>query len=282
MLADDVEGPPWAERVAPGGDEHLARLEEARYVVANNLVPRFAKRADAVFVQTWHGTPFKRIGFDLPDAEPGYLDHLGHERALWDLLVSPGAAATPRLRSAFRYEGRVIETGYPRNDALASAPARRVERPRTVLYAPTFREAGRFDLRLDPGALADALDADVLLRLHHFAPHASFSAHPRVRDVTREPDDIRDLLLAADALVTDYSSVLADFAITGRPIVLFADDIDPDRLYAPLPWPVLDSTEAVAAALAAGPAGYADFRRTYCALEDGGAADRVIDAMLAA
>ncbi len=281
VLADGVEGPDWADRVVAGTDAHVQRLERADVIVANNLLPPFVKRSGTLYVQTWHGTPLKRIGFDLPDGDPGYLEHLAREAQQWDLLLSPNAASTPRLRSAFRYAGPVLETGYPRCDVLVGARPR--DRVHTVLYAPTFREQGDFDLRLDVGALAEALDVDVWLRLHHFAPDAAVPRHPRVRDVTEHPD-LRELLLAADALVTDYSSVMVDFAVTGRPIVLFADDLEdyengfyPD-FEATAPGPVVDSTEGVMAALAQ-PAGYEAFQRTYCHLDDGHAAERVVAAI---
>ena len=285
VLREEVMGPPWAERVVAGSRAHVEHLERADVIIANNVLPPFRKRPGTLYAQTWHGTPLKRIGFDLPAGDPGYLAHLAQETPLWDLMLSPNAASTPRLRSAFRYAGPVLETGYPRTDALAGAGPRRGIR--TVLYAPTFRRQGTFDLRLDVGALADALDADILLRLHHFAPHAAPVRHPRVRDVTAHPD-LRELLLAADALVTDYSSVMVDFAVTRRPIVLFADDLADHRdgFYVDLetiaPGPIVDTTADVVAALREEPRDYSAFRETYCHLDDGRAADRAVTTIMSA
>ncbi len=272
VLADGVAGPPWAEHVAAGTDAHVAALERARLIVANNLLPPFAKRRDAFYLQTWHGTPFKRIGFDLPDPDPGYLDHLAAERAQWDLLLSPSAVSTPRLRSAFGYAGEVLESGYPRNDALVSGDRRPAGRTR-VLYAPTFREPGAFEQELDPAAFGP--EVELVVRAHHFASDDG-------------QDDIRDDLLAADVLVTDYSSVLFDFAITGRPIVLFAYDLERYRtelngFYFDLepiaPGPVVATSAAVAHAVAAPARGYPAFRETFCALGDGHATGRVLAAL---
>lgn len=274
VLDAEVAAPEWAERVAPGSDAHVARLETARLIVANNLLPPFRKSAGTTYLQTWHGTPLKPVGFDLPDPDPGYLEHLAAEAQAWDLLLSPSPAATPRLRSAFRYAGPVLEGGYPRNDLLAGAgPTGRLE---TVLYAPTFREPETFDLRLDVAAIAEALDVDVLVRLHHFAPDGTIPAHTRVHDVTDHPD-LRELLLRADALITDHSSVMADFALLDRPIVLFESEIVVDA-----PGPLVDTTDGVVAALRNDrwQEPRAAFRRTYGALEDGRASDRVISAIL--
>jgi CDP-glycerol glycerophosphotransferase len=148
-------------------------------------------------------------------------------------------------------------------------------------------------------ALARSLgeDAVVLLRLHHFMSHQSRPGDSgRVHDVAGYPD-ISDLYLAADVLVTDYSSSMFDFAVTGKPILLFAYDLEHYRdrlrgftldLQAEAPGPVLLDQDALTAALldlpavAAAQAGrYARFVERFCALEDGRASERVLDALLA-
>jgi CDP-glycerol glycerophosphotransferase len=302
-----------------GSDAAREALEAADLLVANTHtdVP-WRKKPGATYLQTWHGTPLKRIHRDVLWAPEGRLDRLDGDVAKWDVLLSPNAASTPLLRQAFRYEGELLETGYPRNDVL-SAPggdARRAavrERlgiapgQRAVLYAPTWRddavfaEGGKdFMLGLDPARVADALapaDGVLLLRLHHeLTARSAAVAHPRVREVSRHPD-ISDLYLAADALVTDYSSVMFDFAITGRPIVFYAYDLDDyrDRLrgfYFPLepdaPGPIVTTEDALIAALADLPAvaarhsdAYARFRARYCHLEDGHATERVLERLAA-
>jgi CDP-glycerol glycerophosphotransferase len=298
-----------------GSAEAREALEAADLVVANTHtdVP-WTKKPGATYLQTWHGTPLKRIHRDVLWAPEGRLDRLDGDVAQWDVLLSPNAPSTPLLRRAFRYDGEVLETGYPRNDVLSApdADARRAAvrealriapDQRAVLYAPTWRddavfaEGGKdFRLGLDPARVADAL-ADgggvLLLRLHHeLTARSAAIAHPGVREVSRHPD-ISDLYLAADALVTDYSSVMFDFAITGRPIVFYAYDLADyrDRLrgfYFPLeeeaPGPIVTTEDALIAALTALPEGaaahaerYARFRERYCHLEDGRATDRVLE-----
>jgi CDP-glycerol glycerophosphotransferase len=315
-VLDDREQdlPPSGARVRPGSPQHLRALGAARWIVTNSNLPGFfRKRAGTSYVQTWHGTPLKRIAFDIPTPSFGgsgkYLRNLSRDVSQWDLLVSPNPFSTAVFRRAFGYAGEVLETGYPRNDVLSSpqrddlrAAIRRrlgiAPGARAVLYAPTWRDSTGFDLRLDLGRLADAAGEDsvILLRAHSLVAAAvGAQEHRGVRDVSSHAD-IRDLYLAADVLITDYSSVMFDFAVTGRPILLFTYDMEHYRddlrgfyfdLEADAPGPLLTDTEQVVEALTDLDAvterhaeRYARFRERFCALEDGRASARVLDAML--
>ena len=241
------------------------------------------------------------------------MGDLGEENAPWDAPGTPGPAGTQLLRSAFRYTGTVLETGYPRNDVL-HAPDRDARRARVraalgiadgttaVLYAPTYRDDEAVPgvdapLGLDVAALAERLGegAVLLLRLHHYMGHQRRPASGgRVRDVSGHPD-ISELYLAADVLVTDYSSSMFDFAVTGRPIVLYAYDLERYEnrlrgftfdLRTEGPGPVLldqgSLTEALLdlpAVAAAHADSYARFVERWCALEDGHAGERVLAAV---
>jgi len=289
-----------------------AALEVADLVVANchtDLDP-WRKGRGSVYLQTWHGTPLKaihRLAVSQPPAEE--MDVLDLEISRWDHLISPSPAASELLRAAFGYSGSVLETGYPRNDVL-SAPDSEQHRERVrrqlgladdatvVLYAPTFRDdevEGDVPLGLDVVALADALGPGyvLLVRQHYYLGHRPrYPDGPGLRDVSVYPD-ISDLYLAADALVTDYSSALFDFAVTGKPILLHPYDLEHyrDRLrgftfdiLAESPGPVvLDQAEltqllrdlpGVAAQHAER---YDRFRARYCHLDDGHATERVLE-----
>jgi CDP-glycerol glycerophosphotransferase len=301
--------------------EGRAALEAADVLIANTHTDAvWSKRPDAVYLQTWHGTPLKRIHWDVLWAPPGRLERLQRDVDRWDYLVSPNRASTPLLRGAFRYDGEVLETGYPRNDVL-SRPERAAVRAavraeldipddRTVvLYAPTWRDAEvfgpdeqplttAFRLPFDVGAFTQQLGDDhvLLLRLHYMLTSRYRAAeHPAVRDVSFYAD-ISRLYLAADVLVTDYSSAMFDFAITGRPILFYSYDLDDyrDRArgfyfdFTPVaPGPLLSTTQEVLDALRDLPAvnerhaeAYAAFRERFCHLEDGHASDRVLDRLL--
>ena len=308
--------PPEVTTVPIGTPEAVAALESADVVVSNTHIQLdvWRKRPGAVYLQTWHGTPLKRIHRDATSQPPDdVMAELDEDIARWDLLVSPTPEGTRLLRSAFHYPGRVLETGYPRNDVLL-APDRAERRARlrarlgiaegtkAVLYAPTYRDDEAdvgvdAPLGLDAEALAARLgdDAVVLLRLHHYMWHQPRPASSdRVLDVSEHPD-IADLYLAADVLVTDYSSSMFDFAVTGKPIVLFAYDLERYRdrlrgftfdLESEGPGPVVLQQEELAEALLDLPAlaaaeadRYARFVERWCALEDGRASERVLDAV---
>ncbi|HET6652572.1 MAG TPA: CDP-glycerol glycerophosphotransferase family protein [Nocardioides sp.] len=288
-------------------------LARARVYVGNAGAPYwFEKKPGQLHLQTWHGTPLKRLG---EDRGPGDFQTWRHRRRIaaqaagWDAMISPSPFCSEVFRSAFRYDGRFLEVGYPRNDVLVG-PEREVVRTRVrealgltpadraVLYAPTWREyVGVRDakpLYLDAPLLTRlAPDTVVLVRGHYNSTHQAdvFVGDRRIRDVTRYPD-IADLYLAADALVTDYSSVMFDFALTDKPQVLLVPDLEQYRdvergfyfeLEAAAPGPMVATTEDVADALL-GDDGHAvaraAFRERFCPWDDGRASARTVDWLL--
>jgi CDP-glycerol glycerophosphotransferase len=314
LLADDAGPvPDHVRRIRPGGPEALEALSSAPYLVSNDVLSDdFTKAPGARYLQTWHGTPLKRIAHDVESrtffkAEE-YATWLPRDVARWDVLLSPNRYSTEVMRRAFRYEGEVLETGYPRNDVL-SAPDRDAVRARVrehleledgqtaVLYAPTWRDSLDFTFELDLDALTRGLGDDVvvLVRAHWLvSATAQVAATPGTRLVS-DYQDIRDLYLAADALVTDYSSTMFDFAVTGKPVLFYVYDLASYRdelrgfyfdLAAEAPGPLLETTEDVVGALrdldavaARHAEAYARFRERFCHLEDGRAAARVVDAL---
>jgi CDP-glycerol glycerophosphotransferase len=312
-----AEVPAGGRGLLSGTEEYFEALARCRYIVSNDdMPPEYRKRDGQVYLQTWHGTPLKRIGFDIerPQFASGaaYLEHLADDVAKWDLLLSQNPFSTPILRRAFRFGGEICESGYPRNDLLLRGEDRaaklraRLGVPagkRIVLYAPTWRDnqfyaSGRyrFDLRIDLDRAWQALGRDhvLLIRGHHqLAADTRAAARPGFAvNVTAYPD-ISDLLLITDVLVTDYSSVMFDFAVTGRPMLFFTYDLAlyRDRLRgfyfdfeAEAPGPLLATSDEVIEAvlspdwLAAGHAdAYRAFAATYCPLDDGKAGARVCD-----
>ncbi|MFB7472080.1 CDP-glycerol glycerophosphotransferase family protein [Kitasatospora sp. NPDC056184] len=325
-VVDDAQAelPPGVRAVRVWSPEWYRALATSRYLVGNTHFPDFLQRRPGqVVVQTWHGALLKRIAHDVDNpwlADHGYLASLDRETPHWSLLLSPSPFATPILRRAFRYRGEILESGYPRNDVLARPDPRRAaavrrrlgipEGRRVVLYAPTWREdrprpdgdGFRLDLRLDLDRARRALGGDhvLLLRPHaHVREPLTGTGDGFAVDCADYPD-VQELLLVADVLVTDYSSILFDFAITGRPVLFFTYDLAHYRdslrgfafdFEAQAPGPLLDDSAALVAALrevadtgGAVPAGYAEryrrFRAVHCALDDGAAASRVVDRML--
>jgi len=302
--------PAGVRTVRYGSPECVAALEAADLVVGNTHIEvEWQKRPGATYVQVWHGTPLKTVHRDVKWAPEGRLDWLELDIARWDYLLSPSPASTPRLRSAFRWDGKVLELGLPRNDVLQPPVVDEV-RARTraalgladdetvVLYAPTYRDrmfSSRtpLHLALDVPRLVAELGPGVrlLTRVHYFmTARLELEDVPGVLDVSWYPD-IADLYAAADVLVTDYSSSMFDFAVTGKPLVFYAYDLetyrDVDRgfyfeLEPVAPGPVVRNQDELTAALndlpgvrSAYAERYRTFQHTYCALDDGRATKRV-------
>jgi CDP-glycerol glycerophosphotransferase len=318
VVMDYATAVPGGDRaVLHGTEEYFEALARCRYVISNDdMQPYFRKREGQIYLQTWHGTPLKKIGFDIgrPQFASGtaYFDRLAADVAKWDLLLSQNPFSTPVLRRAFRYEGEICEYGYPRNDILARGGPlagevrRRLGIPdgkRVVMYAPTWRDnqfyaSGRyrFDLRLDLERAWEVLGPDyvVLVRGHHHLANDVQAGARRdfALNVTGYPD-ISELFLITDVLITDYSSVMFDFAVTGRPMLFFTYDLEQYRdelrgfcfdLEAEAPGPLLSSSDEVLAAVgdaaavtARYGAAYQAFAARYCPLDDGKAAARVCD-----
>ncbi|WP_441245740.1 bifunctional glycosyltransferase/CDP-glycerol:glycerophosphate glycerophosphotransferase [Kitasatospora sp. McL0602] len=321
---DDLQAdlPQSAESLRQWSPEWFEALATAKYVVTSTHLPEFfERRPGQIVLQTWHGTPLKRIGHDFEKVwftDSEYLKHLDREVPHWSLLVSGNRWSTPVLRRAFGYQGEILEAGYPRNDVLLAADREKTaeqvrerlglpEGKKIVLYAPTFREDRRrphggyqLDLRLDLEAAKAALGEDqvLLVRAHEvMCGQIPGAGNGYVWDVGTYPD-MADLLLVADVLVTDYSSAMFDFANTGRPILFFTYDLEHYRdnlrgftfdFEAQAPGPLLGTSEELIAALgtvdetsAEHADRYTAFRQAYCDLDDGAASARVVDALLAA
>jgi CDP-glycerol glycerophosphotransferase len=303
--------------IVPGTRDHASAVDSAEYVVANvEMRDNLRKRAGMVFLQTWHGTALKRIGYDnrYVHANPAAFERDVDEYRRWDYLLSPNGFTSGIFRTAFRgFEGEILETGYPRNDVL-NAPDRDDVRMRVraslgieegqtvVLYAPTWRDnlvhehgPSGFTLALDVDAMAEQLGEDhvVLLRLHFLVDAALGDTRGGVVRNVSQYEDIRDLYLAADVLITDYSSTMFDFAVTGKPLLFYTYDLEFYRdelrgfyfdFEAQAPGPLCSDMDELISALADAEGvmrshaeRYAAFRQRYCYLDDGHAAQRVVD-----
>jgi CDP-glycerol glycerophosphotransferase len=320
VTADGQFTVPGARTVLVGSREHYAALAQASVIVGNFAQASwFSKRDDQTYVQCWHGTPLRKLGHDapaLPYERIQGVDWMQHDVPQWDLLISQNPFSTPLFRQAFRYDGEVLESGYPRNDPL-HRPSRDLARKvrarlgipadkRVVMYAPTWRDdphsavgSRRFSLELDLDAARRSLGDDhvMLLRTHHLVTDRSaLSGHDGfVIDVSAY-SDITELHLITDVLLTDYSSAMFDFAGTGKPMVFFTYDLEQYRDQArgfyldfetEAPGPLLATSDEVISALRdidqvarSHRGAYTAFVEKFCPYDDGHAAVRVVKRIL--
>ncbi|MEU2911531.1 CDP-glycerol glycerophosphotransferase family protein [Streptomyces massasporeus] len=305
--------PPGTDHVVPGSRRYWEVLATAKYLVNNvNFPNAVVKRPDAIHVQTHHGTPLKRMGIDqmaFPAAAQGLDFQALLERIdKWDFSVSANSHTTRMWERAYPSRYVSLDHGYPRNDVYYTAGAGDIRAVRdrlgiapgrrAVLYAPTHRdyEAG-WTPRLDLAALADRLadDTVLLVRGHYFyggaaSPLTNLRRTGRIIDVSSY-DPVEELCLAADVLITDYSSIMFDYANLDRPIVIHADDWETYRttrgvyfdLMDQAPGPVARTQQELTEILTTeawrdeGAAKTrAVFRRRFCEYDDGRAAERVV------
>ncbi|WP_211878089.1 CDP-glycerol glycerophosphotransferase family protein [Pseudarthrobacter albicanus] len=247
-----VPVPAGTEPVLIGSRLWYQLLSEVRILINNNNFPfYFRKREGQVYIQTWHGTPLKKLGNDVArtNFSLSYWNLMWREAEYWDALLAQNDYAAGVLANCFGFEGRVVTEGYPRNDSLTrermaeDRPAirRRLGIPEgktAILYAPTWRDDAKNASRqyemvtyLDFEKAQQLLGDDyvLLLRGHHnIAGQRQTAANKFVIDVTEYPE-VNDLYAAADILVNDYSSVMFDFCVTGKPIIFLTPDIEQYR-----------------------------------------------------
>lgn len=317
--------PPGAKAVVMRTAEWYDLLARARCLVTNTeLEEWYARRADQLVVQCFHGYPSKAMGLsqwqarELPPSRIAVMRHRSVDT--WDLILTPTPAMTEVYREAYAYDGAAAEHGYPRNDTLtapAGADVRRDcrellgigELQSAVLYAPTWRDhlasrpraaemADFLDLTAAAGALGDS--HVLLVRGHRFhAPTASApeAGGARIIDVTAYPE-VNDLILASDVAVLDYSSLRFDYALTGKPMVFLVPDLADYTggvrgflfpFEGTSPGPFVTDTAGVVDAVRDVPAltrEWSDrvraFDATYNPWQDGHAAERAVDTLLAA
>lgn len=242
-----VSFPHYAIPVVRGSRAWFDAVRHAALLVNNNNFPfYFRKSPEQFYLQTWHGTPLKKIGLDAPTQHLSlsYRRLMDREATFWDLLLAQNDFSAQVFPQAFGYSGRILTAGYPRNDVLAdalSAESRLELRAslgirtdqEAVLYAPTWRDnakdatgqhqwVGYIDFEKMRQALGDRVV--FLVRGHHNVLGSSTGvAANNTIDVSTYPE-INDLILASDTLITDYSSIMFDYINIGRPILFFTGD----------------------------------------------------------
>ncbi|AVR00502.1 CDP-glycerol--glycerophosphate glycerophosphotransferase [Oceanobacillus iheyensis] len=299
----------------------LFYMNRAKYWVSNSRMPLWIPKSNrTVYLQTWHGTPLKKLAADMNEVHmPGtntekYKRNFLKESQKWDYLISPNAYSTEIFKRAFEFDREILETGYPRNDYLinSNTPLRiheikkRMGLPlnkKIILYAPTWRDNQyhkkgeyKFDYEMDFEKMKDRLGDQyiLLLRLHYLVREniSIEGAEGFVYDCSLH-EDIRELYLVSDLLVTDYSSVFFDYANLKKPIIFYVHDLEEYRdklrgfyfdLELDAPGPLVKTTEELVNEITSTDtdghkvrASEESFYMKYCYLEDGNASRRVVE-----
>lgn len=289
-------------------------IATSRYLVNNaTFPPEFSKRPGQVYLNTWHGTPLKRMGYDMPDGAAESANTLRNFVSA-DFLLSQNEFMTHSMyRDAYKlagaFRGSVLESGYPRVDRqfqLDRASARaelqaagvKLNDRTVVLYAPTWAGARFSSPQLNIQELLETArtlqsllgdDEFVVLLKPHQVIHQGLSSDTTGRLVPNWLPT-NTVLAATDILITDYSSIFFDFLASERPIVFFRPQQSHSargEYFAPedLPGPVRATVKDVASAIAGierdqvAAERRADWRKKFTPDDDGSATARVIDAV---
>ncbi len=251
-----LKGNPNTEVIKTGSKEENEAIGKSKFWITNyRMLDHFVPRDDQVYVQCWHGTPLKKLGYDLKQSDNAMneieeiYDKYRKDALRFKYMISPSRWATEAFASAwnlkeFGEKVEIIEEGYPRNDRLANYTQEEVGAlkeklslkgdKKVLLYTPTWRD-NQFDkgkgyvysIGIDFDKLQKELEEEwvILFRTHYLVANSfDFEKYEGfILDVS-DYDDINDLYLVSDLLITDYSSTFFDFANLRRPILFFMYD----------------------------------------------------------
>lgn len=224
------------------GIKHFYYLITSKYWLINNHYYYFLKkRNETICINTWHALgAFKKFGLDCNDNKEE--EHKKDGENIDCLLVSSKKLASIYSQALNVDISKIVSIGIPRTDILFNIEMRNAlnkklkkefnsYNKKIILYAPTFRDGEKYcsDIRLDMQYMRERLGEDYLLLV---------KLHPIIRTKIKIPDelnqfvfdvskyDMNELLVFSDVLITDYSSVIFDYALLEKPIIFFAYDLD--------------------------------------------------------
>ena len=302
--------------------EYYKLYATSKYWFTNSRVPdTILKKKDQVYVQCWHGTPLKRLGFDIAVKGGNAMNSIKDIRYKYEVdskkytyMVSPSRFCTEKFISAFNLknvgkEDIIIEKGYPRNDFLINYKESDVKRikkdlglpknKKIILYAPTWRDNQHtsgvgytYKTEVDFDYLREKLGDEyiILFRAHYFVANSfDFAKYEGFVYNVSDYDDINELYIIGDMLITDYSSVFFDYSILKRPMLFYMYDLDEyqhelrDFYFdiEELPGPIVKTENELIKAIEKSKKfkydkKYKAFNDKYTYLDDGNASERVV------
>lgn len=232
-------------------------LSIAGFIVSDSRLPKYLSfNKKVTYIQTWHGTPLKKLALDMTSLDmagsnniEAYHNNFIYSASTWDYLLSQNTFSTNIFKRCFAFDKTVLEIGYPRNDVLINSSEDDISNlkkkmglpldKKIILYAPTWRDNQyykkgeyKFASAIDFDALSDALsDEYVMIVKYHYLvkDNVDWSKYKGFVYQYGETEDIANLYLVSDMLITDYSSVMFDYSVLRRPMIFFAYDLEDYR-----------------------------------------------------
>lgn len=319
----DLKIPGSAKKVKRAGLSYLYYLAIAKIWVCDTRQPSFIiKRLETTYIQLWHGTPLKKLamdmdvlsmseGMELTEYKKTFLENT----KTWDYLISQSDYTTEKFRSCFAFKKEILETGFPRNDILFEKNneksinfiKHRFNLPldkKVILYAPTWRDDQfydngiyKFSTQIDFDLLQKELaDNHILMVKQHYLVKDSFDWSD-YEGFVYECDhlwDIQELYLISDYLITDYSSVMFDYALLMRPMIIYAYDYEEYRdnlrgfyfnIFEEFPGPIIQNSQDLPDSIKKYHFNdykekYAKFIDKFSSFDKGNASARIVDLIL--
>ncbi|WP_295593154.1 CDP-glycerol glycerophosphotransferase family protein [uncultured Methanobrevibacter sp.] len=229
-------------------EHYFDMLRASSYWITNISFPILKPNENVIHIHTTHGTPYKRMGTDINSTDKNVTKgSISREVGTWNYLLSPSDYAKDIFKRSFEYDGPIINKGYPANDIFYEDTSIKEQEikdklhidsnKKIILYCPTFRdyEVDEHDRKkyshvLDLEKICENLGNDyiIIIRLH-YSILRQLDLSEKVKNVIMDLsnyDDIADLYLISDILITDYSSVFFDFAHSKKPILFYVPDIE--------------------------------------------------------
>lgn len=307
--------------------EYKKYLAKAKYWIFNYKIPDFLyPKKNQIFVQCWHGTPLKRLGCDLEHFDnvlntiDGIKKRYKIEASKFTYFISPSKFASEKFISAWNLkeigkENIIVEEGYPRNDFLFNYKEKDVQQIRKklgiendnrkiILYAPTYRSDQHqtglgyvYKEEIDFKKMEEKFGKEylILFRPHYFIANSfDFDKYKGFVYNVANIDDINELYIISDILITDYSSVFFDYANLKRPMIFFMYDLEhykneSNGFYIDLnelPGPIVETQEDLEKSIEdvdfniGSSKKYKEFNEKYNYLDDGNASKRVIEKVI--
>ncbi len=318
-IIDAYKGRPNIVFVQYRSKEYVEALATAKYLVNNTTFQNFfAKRPEQVYINTWHGTPIKAMGYDVAEGNYAAANTVRNFLCA-DHLLSANSQMTRMYLRSYKmqeiYTGEILEEGYPRNDLLVRTSLEGIKRKleaygiqlqenkKIILYAPTWREVAPGRAVVNPSELLEvkdrleaALDCEkyqILIKPHQLV-------YKRLKDMAEYKGllvpatiDANELMSVVDIMISDYSSIFLDYMTLERPILFYIPDLEEykqtrglDIMPEDLPGPtssrledIIDAIQNMEQAREQYRESYSAMREEMCPYEDGQSSRRVVDAV---